>query len=116
LEEQIKTNNQNVAIVRLEQMYPTPFKQLEAIKTKYGKAEFVWVQEEPENMGPWPFICRTFRKLSFNFELISRKASSSPATGFAKQHAAEQLAIVTKAFEGLTAEKIITTKKSAVKA
>lgn len=116
LEEQIKTNNQNVAIVRLEQMYPTPFNQLEAIKTKYGKAEFVWVQEEPENMGPWPFICRTFRKLSFNFELISRKASSSPATGFAKQHAAEQLAIVTKAFEGLTAEKIITTKKSAVKA
>ncbi len=116
LEEQIKTSNQNVAIVRLEQMYPTPFKQLEAIKTKYNKAEFVWVQEEPENMGPWPFICRTFRKLSFNFEVISRKASSSPATGFAKQHAAEQLAIINKAFEGLTAEKINTNKKSAVKA
>jgi len=99
LEEQTRTARTDVAIVRLEQMYPTPFKQLEAIKAKYSKADFVWVQEEPENMGAWPFICRTFRKLSFNFEVISRKASSSPATGFAKQHIAEQLAIVSKAFE-----------------
>lgn len=111
-EEQLKTTRNNVAIVRLEQLYPTPFKQLEEIKNKYNKAEFVWVQEEPENMGYWPFICRTFRKLSFNFEVISRKASSSPATGFAKQHIAEQLAIVSKAFEVSVIESVNKTIKN----
>ncbi len=99
LEAQESENRTDVAIVRLEQMYPTPFKQLDKIKAKYKKAEFVWVQEEPENMGPWPFISRIFRKSDFDFDVISRKPSSSPATGFAKQHIAEQTAIVAKAFE-----------------
>ncbi|WP_017259872.1 2-oxoglutarate dehydrogenase E1 component [Pedobacter arcticus] len=98
LEEQEKDKRNDVAVVRLEQMYPTPYKQLDAIKAKYNKAKFIWVQEEPENMGPWPFICRIFRKSDFNFEVISRKPASSPATGFAKQHLAEQAAIVAKAF------------------
>ena len=119
IEEQIKTTRSDIAIIRLEQMYPTPFKQLKAIKEKYGKAEFVWVQEEPENMGAWPFICRTFRKSFIDFEVISRKASSSPATGFAKQHVSEQLAIVSKAFEGWVDEsvkqKIKTTTQKAIK-
>ena len=119
IEEQIKTTRTDIAIIRLEQMYPTPFKQLEAIKEKYGKAEFVWVQEEPENMGAWPFICRTFRKSFIDFDVISRKASSSPATGFAKQHVSEQLAIVSKAFEGWVDEsvkqKIKTTTEKAIK-
>jgi len=98
LEEQEKTNNKEVALVRLEQMYPTPFEQLDKIKSKYKNAEFYWVQEEPENMGAWPFISRTFRKSEFEFEVISRKPASSPATGFAKQHQAEQADIVAKAF------------------
>ncbi|HET8829422.1 MAG TPA: 2-oxoglutarate dehydrogenase E1 component, partial [Pelobium sp.] len=104
--EQEKDKREDVAIVRLEQMYPTPFKQLEAIKAKYKTAEFIWVQEEPENMGPWPFILRTFRKSDFNFEVISRKPSSSPATGFAKQHLAEQATIIAKAFELKNIEKV----------
>lgn len=99
IEEKEKLNRKDIAIVRLEQMYPTPFAQLEKIREKYHKAEFIWIQEEPENMGAWPFICRTFRKSEFNFDVISRKPSSSPATGFAKQHLAEQSAIVAKAFE-----------------
>ncbi len=106
LEEQEKDKRSDIAVVRLEQMYPTPFKQLDAIKAKYNKAEFIWVQEEPENMGPWPFICRIFRKSDFNFEVISRKPSSSPATGFAKQHLAEQVAIVAKAFNLKNVEQI----------
>ena len=99
LEAQEQGIRDDVAIVRLEQMYPTPFEQLEKIRVKYKKAEFVWVQEEPENMGAWPFISRTFRKSKFDFDVVARKASSSPATGFAKQHIAEQTAIVAKAFE-----------------
>lgn len=99
LEAQEQGIRDDVAIVRLEQMYPTPYEQLEKIRDKYKKAEFVWVQEEPENMGAWPFIARTFRKSKFDFDVIARKASSSPATGFAKQHIAEQTAIVAKAFE-----------------
>jgi 2-oxoglutarate dehydrogenase E1 component len=99
LEAQEQGIRDDVAIVRLEQMYPTPYEQLEKIRDKYKKAEFIWVQEEPENMGAWPFIARTFRKSKFDFDVIARKASSSPATGFAKQHIAEQTAIVAKAFE-----------------
>ena len=99
LEAQEQGVRKDIAIVRLEQMYPTPYEQLEKIRTKYKGAEFVWVQEEPENMGAWPFLCRVFRKSKFDFDVICRKASSSPATGFAKQHIEEQIAIVAKAFE-----------------
>jgi 2-oxoglutarate dehydrogenase E1 component len=63
------------------------------------------VQEEPENMGAWPYISRKFRKSAFDFDLISRKESSSTATGYAKQHAAQQLFIVTSAFENVAGSK-----------
>jgi len=100
LEKQQTDKRKDVAVVRLEQLYPMPYDQLEAIQSKYKKAtEFVWVQEEPENMGAWPYISRKFRNSSFNFDLISRKESSSTATGYAKQHIAQQLYIVASAFE-----------------
>lgn len=101
-------------MVRLEQIYPTPFEQLNAIREKYKNAEFYWVQEEPENNGPWPFICRVFRKSNFDFEVISRRASSSPATGFAKQHVAEQNEIISKVFN-LEGDKITDSKKAKTK-
>ena len=106
LEEQEKTKKQNIAIVRLEQVYPIPYEQLAKLRKKYKNAEFIWVQEEPENMGAWPFISRVFRKSDFNFDVISRKPSSSPATGFAKQHLEEQAAIVAKAFQVENVEKV----------
>ncbi|MEO5912152.1 MAG: 2-oxoglutarate dehydrogenase E1 component, partial [Pelobium sp.] len=106
VEEQEKLKKGDIAVVRLEQIYPTPYEQLAKIRKKYSKAEFLWVQEESENMGPWPFISRIFRKSDFNFEVISRKPSSSPATGFAKQHLAEQAAIVAKAFDLKDVEKV----------
>ena len=91
----------DIAIVRVEQLYPTPVQQMAKIKAKYGKAtEFIWVQEEPENMGAWPYMCRKFRKKDvLKLDVISRLEGSSTATGFAKQHAAQQMHIIAKAFE-----------------
>ena len=100
LEKQQADKRKDVAVIRLEQLYPMPYEKLESIKTKYKKAtEFVWVQEEPENMGAWPYVCRQFYGSDFNFKVISRKQSSSTATGYAKQHIAQQLSIIGKAFE-----------------
>jgi len=106
LEKQQNDQRKDVAIVRLEQLYPLPYAQLEGIKSKYKNAsELIWVQEEPENMGAWPYISRKFRKSAFDFDLISRKESSSTATGYAKQHAAQQLYIISSAFEIVAASK-----------
>ncbi|MNE81417.1 Multifunctional 2-oxoglutarate metabolism enzyme [compost metagenome] len=101
LEKQQKDQIKDVAIVRLEQLYPLPVEQMEAVYKKYKNAkEAVWVQEEPENMGAWPYLLRKLRKTIFgDIELISRKESSSTATGFAKQHADQQAYILAKAFE-----------------
>ncbi|MEJ7694246.1 MAG: 2-oxoglutarate dehydrogenase E1 component, partial [Daejeonella sp.] len=100
LEKQQADKRTDVAVIRLEQLYPTPYDQMDAIRTKYKKAkEYVWVQEEPENMGAWPYIARKFRKSEFNFDVVSRKESSSTATGYAKQHIAQQLFVVGQAFE-----------------
>ena len=100
LEKQQVDKRKDVAIVRLEQLYPTPHNQLNTIRIRYKNAtEYVWVQEEPENMGAWPYIARKFRNSEFNFEVISRKESSSTATGYAKQHIAQQLYIIGRAFE-----------------
>ena len=101
LDKQQADQRKDVAIVRVEQLYPTPVQQMAKIKSKYIKAtEFIWVQEEPENMGAWPYMCRKFRKGDvLNLDVISRLEGSSTATGFAKQHAAQQLHIISKAFE-----------------
>jgi 2-oxoglutarate dehydrogenase E1 component len=107
LEKQQTDKITNVAIVRLEQLYPLPLQQMEAIYNSYpNAAEALWVQEEPENMGAWPFLLRKLRKTSFDaIEVISRKESSSTATGFARQHADQQAYILAKAFEMPVTEK-----------
>lgn len=101
LEKQQKDEIENVAIVRVEQLYPTPVAQMENVYKKYKNAEeAVWVQEEPENMGAWPYLLRKLRKTAFSdIEVISRNESSSTATGYAKQHADQQAYILAKAFE-----------------
>jgi 2-oxoglutarate dehydrogenase E1 component len=88
----------NVAIVRIEQLHPLPIKQIQDILKGYGKAEVVWVQEEPENMGYWNYLLRLLYK-ELPMELISRKASASPATGYNKVHQEEQRNIVAKALK-----------------
>jgi 2-oxoglutarate dehydrogenase E1 component len=100
LQRQQENKRGDVAIVRIEQLYPTPFDQMQTIKEKYASAtEFVWVQEEPENMGAWPYMCRKLRNSNIYLQIIARPEASSPATGFSKRHAAEQLDIVNRAFE-----------------
>ncbi len=96
LEEQQKRKAKNIAIVRIEQMYPFPQKQIDALLKKFNKPELYWVQEEPENMGAWTFLMRTFNQ---PLELVARKPSSSPATGFAKVHKKEQADIVNRSFD-----------------
>ena len=114
LEKQQADKRKDVAIIRVEQLYPTPLVQILKVKAKYNKAtEFTWVQEEPENMGAWPYICRKFHNDKLiNLNVISRPEGSSTATGFAKQHAAQQLHIVSKAFEAPIGKQV----KAAVKA
>ena len=93
-----KTKNKvdDIAIVRLEQIYPLAVTQLEALKTKYKNAEWVWVQEEPLNMGAASFLKMNLDV--FEFRLIGRSASAATATGFSKIHAKEQEEIINKAF------------------
>lgn len=96
LERQLAEKRKDIAIVRLEQLYPMPTEQLDAIYQKYAGAEFCWVQEEPKNMGAWMHLLRWDNNLTL--KRISRESSASPATGYSKVHAIEQLAIIDKAF------------------
>ena len=91
-----KNNIEDVAIVRLEQIYPLATTQLEQLKNKYKKAEWVWVQEEPMNMGAASFLRMNLDVLEFR--MIGRHASAATATGFSKIHAKEQEEIIQKAF------------------
>jgi 2-oxoglutarate dehydrogenase E1 component len=93
---QVKDKRKDVAIVRLEQLYPMPEEQSWKLIEKYRHAEKVWVQEEPKNMGAFTFLRRY---VQFDeFKLIARKSSASPATGYASVHAKEQEKIMNCAF------------------
>lgn len=96
LEVQLKKKIKDTAVVRIEQLHPWPEKQLGAVLKKYKGAELVWVQEEPSNMGSWSYIQRVMVKQEIS--VISRKASASPATGYAKVHKVEQEKIINQAF------------------
>ncbi|MGB0933154.1 MAG: 2-oxoglutarate dehydrogenase E1 component [Lishizhenia sp.] len=75
----------NVAFVRIEQLYPFPHKQVEAVMAKYKNAKkFVWGQEEPENMGAWHFIAMELRNL--NLDVVARPRSAAPAAGSKQTH------------------------------
>ena len=95
-EKQQKDNRQDVAIIRLEQIYPLPYKQLDVLYKKYNKAMWFWVQEEPLNMGAASFLQMNLK--SINFGVISRHASASTATGYSKVHKQEQEEIIDTAF------------------
>ncbi len=90
----------DTAIIRVEQLYPMPLRELAAEAAKHPRANLLWVQDEPANQGPWPFISlntsetfegRTLRR-------VSRRAMASPATGNHYVHEEEQKALMTEAF------------------
>ena len=97
LERQESENREDVAIVRIEQLYPLAYKQIDKVLKKYSDAEVFWVQEEPSNMGAWQHIFMSLHDRTA-MKCISRKASASPATGYKKVHDAQQKEIVDKAF------------------
>jgi 2-oxoglutarate dehydrogenase E1 component len=94
-----KLGTKAVAIIRLEQFYPWPEAQLKAVLKRYRKArEWVWVQEESQNMGGWHFVEPRVRAMGFPFEYVGRDASASPATGSHHAHEAEQHELIEAAF------------------
>ena len=95
---------QDVAILRVEQLYPFPEKTLARLLAPYRNAELVWCQEEPENMGVWNFADRKIEAVLRAIDIkgkrpsyVGRQAAASPATGQAKIHAAQQAALVAEA-------------------
>jgi 2-oxoglutarate dehydrogenase E1 component len=87
LEERNRLNNEETAIIRLEQLYPLPKKEMDRQLSKYNKkVKLIWTQEEPANMGAWSYL-RV--KTDYSFECISPKVSASTAPG--SKQAAEQV-------------------------
>ena len=91
-------DRKDIAILRFEQIHPCPQKSLLATLKRYKHLKtYHWVQEEPENMGAWGYLLRALPDL--NLQLISRKVSASPATGYHKLHTEEQANIMQQAME-----------------
>lgn len=104
IERREKEGANDIAFVRIEQLYPFPHKQVDAILKKYNKAkDFYWIQEESENAGAWRHIEHTMKKVDLKY--IGRAEMASPATGFSKRHAAELEEILVKTFS-----KVLVTK------
>jgi 2-oxoglutarate dehydrogenase E1 component len=100
--ERERLQRKDVAILRLEQFYPLADEILEAALRSYRDGtDMYWVQEEPENMGAWPFLKLRFGDAIFDrlpFKGISREASASPATGSHSSHRKEQEQLIAAAF------------------
>jgi multifunctional 2-oxoglutarate metabolism enzyme len=93
-------NRNDVAIVRLEQLYPLPVEELRAELARFPDAELVWVQEEPANQGGWPFMALNLPEHLDGRQLlrVARRASASPAVGSGRIHEAQQHEVVAAAF------------------
>ena len=98
-----RKQNANVAVVRVEQLYPFPDDVIRQVIDRYPKVrEICWVQEEPENMGAWEFVrpvLETIIDSRWPLRYIGRARNSSPSEGSSSWHAANQRAIVAQAFE-----------------
>ena len=89
-------NRKDVAILRIEQLYPFPKEQLNILLSQYQGAKAFWVQEEPENMGSWDHVRGNFQG---KIEVIARGPSCSPSTGFLSVHRQEQQHLVDEALK-----------------
>ena len=87
----------DVALIRLEQLYPLPVDEVRAVLASYpGAEDYVWVQEEPANQGAWSFIALNLLEHLDGVRLrrISRPSAAAPAVGSTRTHEAEQAAII----------------------
>ena len=104
--EREKLGEHSTAIARVEQLYPLPIEEMIAEAKKYPKATLLWVQDEPANQGPWPYIALTASEAFVAHEelsgrsirRVSRRATASPATGNHHLHEEEEKALMTEAF------------------
>jgi 2-oxoglutarate dehydrogenase E1 component len=97
--------NPQVAIARVEELYPFPRPEIDALLRQYPQArDVIWVQEEPRNMGAWRYMAPRLRTLGGperSVAYIGRPRRASPAEGSSDAHGIEQARIVADAFEGL---------------
>lgn len=93
---QISNNRSDIAIIRLEQLYPLPQEQIDQLHERYAGAQWLWVQEEPRNMGAASYLKMNLKNVNIGY--LTRQASASPATGFAHKHAEEQTMLINEAF------------------
>ncbi len=99
LAEKEQRGAEDVAIIRIEQLYPLPKDEIKALLIKYQRADrHIWTQEEPANMGAWGFLLQHFPKEA-TLKCVSLKASAAPTTGSSKRAMERQRAIITKTFE-----------------
>lgn len=96
LEERGITGRTDIAIARLEQLYPFPKAQVDSLVEKYKGAQLVWAPGEPGNIGGLAYLMRT--QGDYGFEYVARAATGSPATGSSKRHAAEQRELLARIF------------------
>jgi len=105
LEERSKRKVKEIALIRIEQLYPFPFEKVIEQANKYANAEIIWCQEEPKNMGAWSFMAahlrtalKPTRGTSFFPRYIGRPSAASPATGYFSEHVSQWLAIANDLF------------------
>jgi multifunctional 2-oxoglutarate metabolism enzyme len=97
--ERDKRERTDVAVLRVERMYPLPHRTLVEMLDRFGDAEILWVQDEPENMGPWPFMNQHLpRAIMRTVEGVTRVASSSPSVGSLHRHEEEHRVLMDRAF------------------
>ncbi|MXV38735.1 2-oxoglutarate dehydrogenase E1 component [Flavobacteriaceae bacterium Ap0902] len=98
LEHREENKNEEVALIRMEQLYPLDKEKINQIISSYPKdAELVWAQEEPQNMGGWSYILMQLRELPW--KIISPKASAAPATGSYKRWSVNQSNVINNVFK-----------------
>jgi 2-oxoglutarate dehydrogenase E1 component len=89
-----RTEDQDVALIRLEQLYPFPAQELGNILSQYSVTDVVWCQEEPKNMGAWTHVFFALNDMGIDIQYVGRAAAGSPSTGYTSVHQAEQSAII----------------------
>jgi 2-oxoglutarate dehydrogenase E1 component len=98
LDRREENGRNDVALVRVEQLFPLPQKQLERIIQKYPDVtEYIWAQEEPKNMGAWSYMLMNFNQVKLN--LASQRVHSSPAAGSSARSKARHKKVIDMVFE-----------------
>ena len=99
LERRQQDGVKNIAIVRIEQLYPLNNDAIHNIIKKYNAKKIIWAQEEPENMGAWSFILSELYSFGIDFEVVSRVSSAATASGSNKKSFVQQKEIIDKVFK-----------------